>query len=421
VATLLRTQSRAGILAAAAGGLVAIAGARALAPGRLAASAALLVAISLGTTWVIAKWELDRFGSAKEDLARRAQYWKLGLDVLEGRRLTGSGLGTYDASSFARLTSETTSVLFLRPERAHNDYVNLASDLGVPAALAGIGAVLLAVGTIARRLSALPGDQRGLAAGALGGAIAGLVHAFFDFGLELAPVGAAFALVLGVGWGATTPLVPKEDTGKRTDSGGRSWPAWSAALLLVIVSGLAFTDLAAERLAAGAGSDPGKISQARRLAPDDALLAAACAHAQRAANEDPIAAARAGAHFAPASATTQAELALALLDASSVHPELRAEGERRLALALELGPSWGALHYEAACYWIDRTAETNDRAQAASAVRELREARRLQLPEQESLFDAGRRRIEAHLRKGRLGALGEEMLRDLLAETEKGR
>lgn len=427
VAAIFRSQSRAGILAAGLGSLAAIAGSRALTKGKLTAATALFVAAALGATWANARVPLSRINSARENLATRVDYWKLGLRVLEGRTLTGSGLGTYDATSFARLTSETASVLFLRPERAHNDYVNLASDLGVPAAIAATTAAALALLTIARRLRRLRSEQRGLAAGALGGAFAALVHAFFDFGLELAPLGALFAFVLGVGWAASAP--EREPRGEEWEQEkdvvrGRAATRWIAAALLAPLVVLALRDFEAEREAASAGFDPvkpdsarlepAKLEAARRLAPDDALLAAFEAHARRAKGlPGAIEAARAAVRSAPASATAQGELALALLEATTDHPELRPEGERRLAFARELGPSWGALHFAAGCYWIDRTAQTNDRAAAEAALAALRAAIRLQLSDQLAFRDAARLRIQEHLRQGRLGALGEEMLRDL--------
>ncbi len=421
VAAIFRSQSRAGVLAAAFGSLVAIGASRALSRGRFAVATALFVAAALGTTWANARIPPSRLASARESFATRVEYWRLGLRVLEGRALTGSGLGTYDAASFARLTSETSSVLFLRPERAHNDYVNLASDLGLPAAAAAIAAAALAVFAVWRRLGPLGSESRAIAAGALGGAIAGLVHAFFDFGLELAPIGALFAVVLGLAWGASTP----PGAGAAAPR-GRASLRWAAAALLAVTAGLAALDLVAERAAVDAGLvagpldpaklDPEKLAAARRLAPDDALLAVAEAHARRAKGlGGAIEAARAAVRAAPASATAQAELALALLDApaSERSEPARVEGERRLALALELGPSWGALHFAAGCYWVDRAAATNDTAIADRAVHELHEASRLQLSDQPPFLESGRARVKKHLQEGRLGALGEDMVRRL--------
>ena len=436
---IVQSQSRAGAIAAAVGTVVTLVAANALGRRRLAFATLLVVALAVGVSYVNLKEQLKRFDVtldathprlSTEAFEARAQYWRIALLITKGRALTGSGLGTFDALSFAALTSENVTVLSSRPERAHDDYLELASSLGWPAALAGVGAAFLALGTLAARARAARSESRALAAGALGGVAAALVHAVFDFGLQMAPIAATLAIVLGAGLGIAGP----EDEAP----GGRRWPRAAAAVILGLVALASLVDVVGERAAESArvmdargaestGDDLAAIVSARSWLTDDADLAAREAHAARhdssLAGHDParlldqaINAGRSAVSFAPASARTQAELALALLERSGAEPprpELRAEGERRLALALELGPSWGLLHYLAGYYWLDRTAATNDRELAARARRELLEAIRLQLPDQRSFKDDACERIKQLLAEGRLGAQGEELLRDL--------
>jgi O-antigen ligase len=401
-AAVVQSQSRAGVAATALGVAVALGASRALSSRRFALATLVVVALAIGVSNVNVRAVSERY--AAEKIGTRAEYWRLGGRILEGRELTGSGLGTYDAASFALLTSESSTVLFVRPERAHNDYLNLATDLGIPAALAGIAAIVLLVVTVFARLRTATGDRRALAAGALGGAVCALAHAFFDFGLELAPVGAVLAVALGVAWSCSAPEDREERTGSR-------------ALRVVATLGLLVLALRGARdvrgeIAAEQATDLTQVRAARALAADDAELAER--EARLARRQDAMAAiepARDAVRLAPGDSRAQAELALALLDAANDHETLRAEGERRLALALELGPSWDALHFDAFCYWLDRTARTNDRAFAARASHELQEAIRLQLEDHPRWKETGRRYIEVLVREqGKLGVLADELL-----------
>ncbi len=407
-AAIVQSQSRAGVAAASAGTLAALAGARALARRRLAAATAILIVLAVGVTWVYASANAERFKGSSEALGARAEYWKLGLRVLDGRALTGSGLGTFDDASFAELTSATASVLFLRPERAHNDYLNLATDLGVPAALAGIAAVFIVMATAVSRLRDLHGERRTLAAGALGGAVAALVQALFDFGLELAPVAALFAVVLGLAWGLTAP---------EPASGGSRPVRVAAGMLLFAIALLGFLSVLGERAADAAGDDLGRLAAARRFPADDAELAVRHSRLALRAHdlETAIDAGREAVALAPGSAPAQAQLALALLEGAYAREELRREGEERLALALTLGPSWSSLHYTAGCYWLDRTAATNARSFEDRAAKELRAAAALRLPDEPDWRSLALARVRKLLEEGKLGALGEALLTRLAA------
>jgi O-antigen ligase len=425
---VVQSQSRAGAIAAAVGTVVTLVAANALGRRRLGFATLLVVALAVGVSHVNFKEQLKRFdvtldaarpSLSTEAFEARAQYWRIAVRITKGRALTGSGLGTFDALSFAALTSENVTNLGSKPERAHNDYLELASSLGWPAALAGVGAVVFALATLVARGRAARSEPRALAAGALGGVAAALVHELFDFGLQMAPIAATFSIVLGVGLG----LVGSEDEAP----GGRRWSRALAAVLLAALAIVSLVDFVGERAAESAGDDLAAIGSARGWLRDDVALAEREARIARRESERPraeasrllesaIEAGRSAVSLAPASAWAQAELALALVEragAEPPRPELRAEGERRLALALELGPSWGLLHLSAGCYWLGRTAETNDREAAARARREFHEAIRLQLPDQPSSKEEACARVKTLLREGRLGALGEELLADL--------
>ena len=83
---------------------------------------------------------------------------------------------------------------------AHNDYLETALELGIPAAAALVVALLaLAVACVVRAVA----RERGAAVAATGAAVAALVgsHALVDFSLQIPAVAATFALVLGTAVG----------------------------------------------------------------------------------------------------------------------------------------------------------------------------------------------------------------------------
>ena len=104
-----------------------------------------------------------------------------------------TGLGTF-ASAYRVYRSGRIGP---NVERAHNDYLEMTLELGIPAAacfFAALGTLVLvcAFGVFTRRRDAeLP------AAGAASCTLVG-AHAFVDFSLQIPAVAATFALVLGV-------------------------------------------------------------------------------------------------------------------------------------------------------------------------------------------------------------------------------
>ena len=123
----------------------------------------------------------------------RAEIYSQTLTAMEESPLLGTGLGTFGAVYRSHRTEE------IRPgvNMAHNDYLELALELGIPAAVLFVFAIAaLAVGCAlgvraGRRDAVLP--AAGVAACTLLGA-----HALVDFSLQIPAVAATFALLLGV-------------------------------------------------------------------------------------------------------------------------------------------------------------------------------------------------------------------------------
>lgn len=127
------------------------------------------------------------------DFAKRTEIYALTLNAIGEKPLLGTGLGTFGAV----YRSERTEAIRPGVLMAHNDYLELALELGVPAAALLVSAILvLAIGCtrgvrLRRRNFEFP--AAGAAACVLMGA-----HSLVDFSLQMPAVATAFALVLGV-------------------------------------------------------------------------------------------------------------------------------------------------------------------------------------------------------------------------------
>jgi hypothetical protein len=73
-------------------------------------------------------------------LQMRLHRWRVSLDMIQAAPLTGLGIGTYyrlypDFSAARPGTDKNRGAFYHGPENAHNYYIQLAADLGVPALL----------------------------------------------------------------------------------------------------------------------------------------------------------------------------------------------------------------------------------------------------------------------------------------------
>ena len=102
---------------------------------------------------------------------------------------------------------------------AHNTYLELAHELGLPAA----AALLLAQGLVVRRLwrgAAERRRNRWPACVGLGAAAAAGLHALLDFSLQMPAAAALFAMLLGIGWAQSHPTGHPTKRATRPASGG---------------------------------------------------------------------------------------------------------------------------------------------------------------------------------------------------------
>jgi O-antigen ligase len=202
---LLLTHSRAGFSATIAGLAAALLAAFASPglrrPGRLLFSAVLILGL-VGIVTLSGDATADRFATVGPESEGRVEIYRATIEALGATPLLGTGLGSFP-DIFA---AYRTPAMPFRINAAHNDYLQAALELGVPAtaslvlALATLGGFCVA-GTLRRRRNAVF-PCLGVGVTVLVGA-----HSLVDFSLQVPAVSATYALLLGaaVAQSARTP------------------------------------------------------------------------------------------------------------------------------------------------------------------------------------------------------------------------
>ncbi len=210
VLAVIFSESRMGLIACV-GSLVIMAavwrlrGRRATTQGSLGAGlvALLLAASAALMLWIGPEAVFDRFAQLPERqgpgaAGGRAALWADTLHLIRERPLAGVGLGAF-ASAYTKVQTVDVNA---RVDYAHNDYLQIAAELGLPAALL-FWAMIFALAARALRAcwtSANPA-RRAVALGATGALAALLLHSLADFNFYIPANGLVFAVVLGIGSG----------------------------------------------------------------------------------------------------------------------------------------------------------------------------------------------------------------------------
>lgn len=135
-------------------------------------------------------------GGTQESVEQRQDAAMHALDLVQDFALTGSGGGTF-YNVYSRYRTWGKGYF----DHAHNDYVELAADVG----LVGLGLLAalvlstfgVAARTLAKRRSSLP---RGMAFGVMMGIVALAIHSTVDFNLQLPANAVYVVVVLAMGW-----------------------------------------------------------------------------------------------------------------------------------------------------------------------------------------------------------------------------
>jgi O-antigen ligase len=155
--------------------------------------------------WMGAGPAVGRFATISEEYASvdesRWSLWRDTARLIGGHPLLGSGLGTFPVA-FTRVQS---TFLGQFVNHAHNDYLELASDLGIPAAALFFGSTGALLVRVARKAaSSEVSFERAMALGCLGSIAAILLHSLADFNLYIPANALVFSLILGLAASVST-------------------------------------------------------------------------------------------------------------------------------------------------------------------------------------------------------------------------
>jgi O-antigen ligase len=146
----------------------------------------------IGISPVVQRFErLTQEGYLETD---RLPVWRDTLTLIGDYPLTGTGLGTYRWTNQHYQTSRFSGTY----EHAHNDYLEFASEIGIPAAALLFGSLwVLVIRTARCALSLESVRDRTLAAGCAGAMAAILIHGITDFNLQIPSNALIFAWIAG--------------------------------------------------------------------------------------------------------------------------------------------------------------------------------------------------------------------------------
>lgn len=120
------------------------------------------------------------------------------LAIVRDYPLTGTGAGSF-ASTYPMYDSGKAGTWFYK--HAHNDYLQFASEFGLPGAAMLAGIVLLSLWNAASaQIKRHDQMMRGLGCGVLMAIVALLIHSAVDFNLQIPANAATFMVILAMGW-----------------------------------------------------------------------------------------------------------------------------------------------------------------------------------------------------------------------------
>ena len=164
---------------------------------RVASIVLLIVAIIAGSVFVGGDTSLTRLAetAASEDFStQRSHIWSVTTRVIAEHLPLGTGFGAF---AVAYTQFDEASGL-ARVEQAHNDYLQVIADAGIPGLLVGLAFLYLFLRK--GRDAAKVGNsyRRGIATGAFAGCFAVLVQSIFDFVLHITAVSLLFVSLLAL-------------------------------------------------------------------------------------------------------------------------------------------------------------------------------------------------------------------------------
>jgi len=196
---LFLTGSRAGIASALAGSvvmLVALAINRRWKWFRSLGVAAVFLAVIVSYSFISGALLFDRLEQSQiqYDTPLRLNAYIISLRAIASNPWLGFGLGTFE-NAF-RLYRDSSFPLWF--QHAHNDYLELAIELGVPSALMYLTAIFLMISCCVQGVWKRKRHEIFPALG-LGASVTVSVHSLVDFSMQIPAVAATYVVLLGLG------------------------------------------------------------------------------------------------------------------------------------------------------------------------------------------------------------------------------
>jgi O-antigen ligase len=119
--------------------------------------------------------------NSNDPTSGRVQFWQGTWGVIKQYPLLGAGLGAFSVA----YTQHDVLHGATRLEQAHNDYLQILSDAGIVGGALGLCFIFVLFRYGFSRFNSHDKYRRGVAAGALAGCFAVLVHSFFEFSLHM--------------------------------------------------------------------------------------------------------------------------------------------------------------------------------------------------------------------------------------------
>ncbi len=212
-AALVLSRSRMGIISALVSlvAILALAGTSTVRPRTRAAVAALFFLGVLGLiVWIGSDPVMSRFETLGQEYnlsgQNRISIWRDTLGLIRHHPLLGTGLGSYSVV----YPSVQTVFLTLLVEHAHCDYLEVASELGLPGAVLLFGSIFWVMAQAVRQYQIVQDRlDKAVILGCIGSIAAILVHSVADFNLYIPANALVFTIVLAIAWSTahsrTTP------------------------------------------------------------------------------------------------------------------------------------------------------------------------------------------------------------------------
>lgn len=217
-AALVFARSRMGIVSALVSlvAILAIAGTSSLGKRTRAAIGALFLFGALALiAWIGSEPVISRFETLGEEynLGRdnRIAIWRDTLGLIRQHPLLGTGLGSYSVV----YPSVQTTFLSLLVEHAHCDYLEVASELGLPGGILVFGCFFWVLARTVRQFRNVEEHfEKTVSLGCIGSIVAILVHSLADFNLYIPANALVFAIILAMAcssghWRRRAPVFDK--------------------------------------------------------------------------------------------------------------------------------------------------------------------------------------------------------------------